>query len=719
MRVTEGAPAPLGATLLPGGPADALTVNIAIHTTLPDLSLVVFPPRAALVTRDPSHVIPFPGRTGLVLHVRLHAVPRDAAYGLHAPGASRLLSDPRARWLESPPAARWLRLEGEPLGPAPAPALRAFLASFPGLARLGVAHPFRPCRVAAPPAAAEFDWGPARPPRLPLADVVVYEAHVRALSPRGTFAAAAAALPYLRWLGVTALQLLPVFEFDETETGSDYELLRQDPQKRRGNCWGYAPASFFAPMNRYADEADGGPAGLKALVRACHEAGMELYLDVVYNHTAHAACPLHFLGVQADYYLGSRAGGAFTHANYSGCGHTFAANAPLGAELIVESLRWWVAEYRVDGFRLDAAGALCRDARGAPARRPRVLDAVCGDPVLRGAKMFVEGWDAGDAVGSPNFLLGRFPRGGRFCEWNPAFRDAARRFARGDPAAARAFCKALRGSPDLFGDGRGPREDRPLRAGHGVNYVACHDGLCLADVVGYRKRRNEDGYDEVSFNCGAEGETDDAGVLRLRARQARNLVFALAVARGVVMLHQGDEFGFSKRGNSNTWNDPELFAARLGERPAESTGCESLVVFVREMLRLRRELRHLRGDDFHAGLAWVDEHGRPRSSRRRDESAKGRPGFVGFWKKERGVGAGDACLYVAFNNSERDLAAKLPRDKEREIAWRKAVDTTWTDWRERDGAAEDVVESSEITVSRQSSVLYSGSWAGPSGQMGA
>lgn len=424
-------------------------------------------------------------------------------------------------------------------------------------------------------------------------------------------------------------------------------------------------------------------------------------------------------------------------------------------ELVKESLRWFVTEFHIDGFRIDAAGVLCRGRRGETLSDPEIIRHMCADPVLEKVKFIVEGWDAGDQVGSPNMLLGSkqgFPRGERFCEWNVEWRDAVRRFEKGEDGSARAFCKALRGSAHLFGDGRGIKKGRPLGAAHGVNFVSCHDGFCMRDVVSYRKRVNNDGYDDISFNSGAEGETNDAVINARRAQHLRNFMFYLAISRGIPMILQGDEVGFTKRGNSNPYNDPDLYAAKLPPVPQECGGMEDIVHFTKKMLDLRRSFKELRGIDFFARLKWVDQFGRERkrgstassTSRSREKGRVGREqprhgsknvvmedeknGLSQNQKRQtdslRSSRAGSLVsfeiqsddgsesLYVCINNSKMEAKAMLPIDSSG-TAWTKLVDTSSTYWRQQQpGTANtdnvELVGGHEITVERQSSVLYRG-----------
>lgn len=727
MKVSRGIAHPLGPSVVHlASQLPLLDVNFAVFARVPTLTLLLFPPlTSSCPVRDPYTSVPFKDRTGDVWHVLVHDLNPDVTYALTTPGAAnRILSDPYARWIESPGCEKWMTVEGENFKgeggcQESAQNAMAFLKSFPRLSGLQIKYPFTLCRFTAPEKSRRFDWGNDSAPSVGYENLIIYEAHVRALSHDGTFASAKTAIPYLKWLGITALQLMPVFEFNEVEMGamnSDYKLIsdqdvsRKAPVERPGNWWGYSPMSWFSPMNRYASRAGGGAAELKELVQALHENGIECFLDVVYNHSANASCSLHFLNVQQFYYIGKSKNDSFQHSNISGCGNTLSPNSPMMLQLVLDSLRWFVTEYRIDGFRIDAAGVLCRDPSGAPSSGPEVIDHICSDPVLKNVKLIVEGWDAGDQIGSGNMLLGSktgFPRGDRFCEWNVEWRDAVRRFFRGDKGSSKPFCKALRGSSTLFGVHNQVSKTRPLGAHHGVNFVACHDGFSMADVVSYRKRKNTDGYAEVSFNCGAEGDASDPQIRARRAQQLRNFVFALAVSRGVPMITQGDEFGFSKQGISNSWNNPQLFAATLPDSPQQCDSFESLILFTREMLKLRSSREVLTRSDFFSHLLWLDESGQPRSSRKQS-SPSAKIGYIAFSV----TGAEEEPeLFFAFNNGKHSISASLPYTTNTNIRWQKLVDT---------GSPASVVSERapcpaairDIIVSRQTCVLYEGSTPG-------
>jgi isoamylase len=700
-RVRAGRATPLGATIVTCA-AGKLVVNFAVHARPSGtLHLCLFPPISAApdatVTRDLlCPPIPLHACTGHVHHVEVSGIDVDCAYAYWIAGSPRLLLDPRARHVESPPARLWGRYEGERYRTggsvdgraSAAERVEEFIASHKSLAELGVKYPFRLARVTGPEASRLFDWGDDAPPRVPFKDLVVYEAHVRGLTAAlpaedvaphtpGTFAAAIKRLDYLRDLGVTAVQLMPIAEFNELERDPMDEL-RQLRRERGGadgeptrtlNVWGYAPLqpAAFVPMGRYGATPTSSPEELKLLVQAMHARGMECLLDVVYNHVAGASCSLHFLGVSADYFLMDG-----KHSNVSGCGNTLSANSPCMAALILDSLRWLTSEFRIDGFRIDAAGVLARDGAGKAMCGPAgsaVLTAIEGDPVLAGrVKLIVEPWDAGDGVGSPNFLMGKYPLRAAL-EWNPDFGRAVRRFLfRGDDGErgreyARAFCKAVRGSKAMYGG-------RPHGAAHSVNYLSCHDGFSLHDSASFAKRTNADGYeDPTTCNHGAEGPTTDARVNRLRARQLRNLMVALTVARGTPMLSQGCEAGLSKGGNNNCYDVDG--AANWLARDVESS---EFAAFTREALALRRTQQRLHGADFYDGLEWRAPSGRIRSR------GSGRRGGDGDVEAESAGFAGWTVgdLFVAFNAAGKRQAVTLP-GRGGDGAWRRLCDTAASD----------------------------------------
>ena len=396
-----------------------------------------------------------------------------------------------------------------------------------------------------------YDWEGDAPLGLPSSRMIVYEMHVGgftrhpnsgiAAERRGTYAGLIDKIPYLRDLGVTAVELLPVFQFDA-----------QDCPPGRVNYWGYAPVSFFAPHQAYSSRRD--PCGpideFRDMVKALHRAGLEVILDVVFNHTAegdHRGPTLSFRGLDdGTYYLFER--DRSRYANYSGTGNTLNANHPIVRRMILDSLRYWVEEMHVDGFRFDLASILARDSEGHPMPSPPVLWDIETDPVLAGTKLIAEAWDAAGLYQVGSFV------GDSWKEWNGRFRDDFRSFFRGEEGYVRRVADRLLGSPDIYG-----HEER--EAEQSVNFITCHDGFTLNDLVSYDRKHNEpngednrDGTnDNRSWNCGVEGPTDDPAVEALRNRQVKNFFTVTFMALGMAMIWMGDEVRRTQRGNNNAY----------------------------------------------------------------------------------------------------------------------------------------------------------------------
>ncbi len=396
----------------------------------------------------------------------------------------------------------------------------------------------------------DYDWHGDLPLRRPFAQTVIYELHLRGFTchpssgvpepRRGCFAGLVDKIPYLRELGVTAVELMPVFQFDP-----------RDAPPGQLNYWGYAPISFFAPHAGYASRP--GPLAVRDefrdMVRAFHRAGLEVILDVVFNHTAEGDEHGPTFGLRgldnATYYLLDAAGG---YANHSGCGNTLNANHAVVRRLIVDSLRYWVQVMHVDGFRFDLASILSRDEYGQPVANPPVLWDIESDPVLAGTKLIAEAWDAAGL-----YQVGRFV-GERWKEWNGMFRDDVRAFVRGDAGMVVPLANRLLGSPDLYGA-------RPREPAQSINFVTSHDGFTLQDLVSYNGKHNQrngegnrDGSDHnLSWNCGVEGPSDDPAVQALRRRQVKNLLAINLLSLGTPMLLMGDEMGRTQQGNNNAY----------------------------------------------------------------------------------------------------------------------------------------------------------------------
>jgi glycogen operon protein len=400
----------------------------------------------------------------------------------------------------------------------------------------------------------DFDWNNDQPLNLPFEDLVIYEAHVRGFTKSessgvtfpGTFAGIREKIPYLKDLGINCLELLPIFQFNEL----DNDRVNPTTSERIRNYWGYNTVGFYAPHAGFAATNSMGTQvdELKALVKELHRNGIEIMLDVVFNHTAEGnenGPTISFRGLDnSTYYMLSPHG---EYLNFSGCGNTFNCNHPVVRDFVLNCLRYWVAEYHIDGFRFDLASIMGRSTEGDPLPNPPLLESLAMDPVLAKTKLIAEAWDAGGL-----YQVGSFPAYGRWAEWNGKFRDCVRKSLKSDLGQIPELAKRLIGSPDVY-PVRGPTAS--------VNFVTCHDGFTLADLVSYNDKHNtangennSDGTNEnYSWNCGIEGPTDDVQVLNLRHRQIKNALAMLFLSQGVPMLLMGDEAGRSQQGNNNAY----------------------------------------------------------------------------------------------------------------------------------------------------------------------
>jgi glycogen operon protein len=451
-----------------------------------------------------------------------------------------------------------------------------------------------------------YDWEGDRPLNRPLAESVIYEAHVRGFtqSPTsrarnpGTFAGLIEKIPYLKDLGITAVELLPVFDFDETD------VLRVVDGKPLHNFWGYSTIGYFAPQSFYCLEPElgGHLREFRDLVKAMHKAGIEVILDVVFNHTdeGNHQGPLYcFKGIDnRSYYLLVPSAPQY-YMDFSGCGNTLNCNHPLSQKLIIDCLRYWVREYHVDGFRFDEGSILSRGEDGAPAIHPPLVWQIELDEDLADTKLIAEAWDAAGL-----YQIGHFP-GDRWAEWNGRYRDDVRRFVKGEPGMVGAIASRLGGSPDIYQE----RGGSPLNT---LNFVTCHDGFTLNDLVSYNQKHNEangesnrDGInDNLSWNCGVEGDSDDANIDWLRDRQVRNFLAVLLVSRGVPMFVAGDEVRRSQKGNNNAYcqdNEISWFDWTLVDKHSD------LLRFCRNMIHFRKMHPAVRRDQFFNGS--LNDHG--------------------------------------------------------------------------------------------------------------
>jgi isoamylase len=462
----------------------------------------------------------------------------------------------------------------------------------------------------------DFDWEGEHPLELPAEDLVIYEMHVRSFTAHpsagvkspGTFAAVRAKIPYLKELGVNCVEFMPIYEFDE------FENSRPNPHTNDMllNYWGYSTVGFFAPKAGYAATGRLGMQvdELKTLVKELHRNGIEVILDVVFNHTAEGneyGPTISFRGIDnKTYYMLTPDGYYF---NFSGTGNTLNCNNPIVRNMVLDCLRYWAAEYHVDGFRFDLAAILGRDQNGAPLSNPPLLESLAYDPILAKCKLIAEAWDAGGL-----YQVGSFPAFGRWAEWNGKYRDGVRRFIKGDPGMVGDMAQRVQGSPDLYASaGRG--------AAASINFITCHDGFTLADLVSYNDKHNDangeenrDGAnDNNSWNCGWEGPTDDPEVTSLRVRLMKNAMAILLISRGVPMILMGDEMGRSQYGNNNAYcHDNDLNWLDWGLRRTN----DELFRFVRLMIAFRnahpvlRSAQHFRNADYvGSGYPDISWHG--------------------------------------------------------------------------------------------------------------
>ena len=570
-RFRVGRPLPFGARRVPGG------VNFAIYSsTATACTLVLF----RQGEKKPMIEIPFPEdfRTGDVWAMTVFGLDEeDLEYGFRLAGpwdpqhgqrfdVTTILCDPYAHALGG--RLRWRQLPD-------------FTDPYQHRARL---------------AFEDFDWAGDHQLERPIQNVVIYEMHLRGFTAHpsaksnapGAYAGLIEKIPYLRELGVNCVELLPVFEFDEWENhrrspdGGDVLL----------NYWGYSTVGFFAPKAGYAATGALGMQNdeFKNLVKRLHHEGIEVILDVVFNHTAEGdqrGPTISFRGIDnRTYYMLGPEG---SYMNLSGTGNTLNCNHPVVRNLVLDCLRYWVATYHVDGFRFDLASILGRAQDGTPLANPPLLESLAFDPILSKTKLIAEAWDAAGL-----YQVGSFPAYGRWAEWNGKFRDDVRRFAKGDAGLTPAIAQRIMGSPDLYA-GRGPCAS--------VNFITCHDGFTLRDLFSYDGKHNgdngednRDGSDDNhSWNCGVEGPTGDAAVNRLRLQLSKNALAILLLARGVPMLLMGDEVGRTQRGNNNAYcqdNPISWFDWSLTQSNGE------LFRFVRSLLAFRHKHPVLRSNTF-------------------------------------------------------------------------------------------------------------------------
>jgi len=472
-----------------------------------------------------------------------------------------------------------------------------------------------------------FAWDNDVHPEIPLEELIIYETHVRGftrdpsshVNHPGTFLGMIEKIPHFIELGVNAVELLPVHTFNERE----FSTINPSTGKQLCNYWGYSTANFFTPMRCY-----GTPEDLKTLIKELHRNKIEIILDVVYNHTSEGSCPNYyhsFRGIDnAIYYIRDVDG----YQNYSGCGNTLNCNHPIVQQLIIDSLRTFVVDYHVDGFRFDLAPILTRGLDGSPMKAPPLIDKISRDPILGLSKLIAEPWDVGGL-----YQVGSFPSK-KFGEWNDQFRDQIRHFIRGTGDKG-IIKQKLTGSPELY---RSPYTS--------YNFVTIHDGFSMYDLVSYNQKHNEingeknqDGTNNnISWNCGVEGTTYDREILTLRKRQVRNFFVALLLSQGIPMILMGDEYGHTKQGNNNTWCQDNALNYFLWDKLAEN---HDLFLFVAKLISIRKAFL-MQGE-----VQWYDEPDMP---------------FLAYMFNN--------TLLIAFNPSAHPFMWKLPKKK-----WKCLIDT--------------------------------------------
>jgi len=647
--ISPGQPLPLGVT----STAEGLNFSIVSkHATA--VSLVLF----AIGEPEPFLELPLDDtyfRTGHIWHIALAGLERGFEYGwrldrqplrrdrFHWYDPSRVMVDPYARAIST------VKVDGREVR-------RSIYAE------------------------STFDWKFVRQPRIPLEEKVIYEVHVRGFTRDpssgvrhpGTYRGFVEKIPYLKELGVTTVELLPVYEFDESTVNPE---IPDELRASLTNYWGYNPICFFAPMAQYAADGQHGEQvdEFKMLVRELHRAGIEVLLDVVFNHTAEGSgepgTPMHcFRGIDnSTYYMLDPETGAYL--DFTGCGNTLNCNHPVVREMVLDTLRYWGGQMEVDGFRFDLASVLSRGRDGRVLADPPLIETIAADPVLADLTLIAEAWDAAGL-----YQVGTFPSWGRWCEWNGPFRDDVRQFLRGDGFAAN-LASRLSGSADLYQ----PSDRHPH---HSINFVTCHDGFTLADLFAYDRKHNErngennrDGTDaNFSWNCGIEGPTDDPAVKALRDRQAKNALTILFLSQGVPMLLAGDEFGRTQRGNNNAYchdNEISWIDWSLPEKNAE------MLRFTKQLIAFRKAHPALRRTRFFTGRGSKD-------SQRPDISWHGvRLSSPDFGPSSRSLAmhlAGehaprpDCDIYFAANAWTGELEFELP-PAPKGSKWLRVIDT--------------------------------------------
>lgn len=665
-----------GATVIPGG------VSFTVHSQhATSFKLALFERQA----EEPYAILPFPEsyRVGNVYSMIVFGVDIEAfeyAYlvdGPYEPRKGQIFDD--SNYLLDP-----------------------YAKAVTGQSEWGVTPPYG-MTYRARVVSSDFDWKKSRSPHIPMEDLIIYELHVRGFTKDkssnvkhpGTFNGLKEKIPYLKELGVNAVELMPIFEFDEMSG------MRNHKGKRLYDYWGYNPISFFAPNTAYNSDIEYNHEGteLKKMIKKLHDNGIEVILDVVFNHTAEGneqGPSINLKGFDNSvYYMLTPDGQYF---NFSGCGNTLNCNHPIVRRMIIDCLRHWVIEYRIDGFRFDLASILGRNEDGSPMNNPPLLQNLAFDPVLSEVKLIAEAWDAGGL-----YQVGSFPDWNRWSEWNGKYRDDLREYLKGEPGLSHTVCDRIAGSVDLY-----PPESRSNSAS--VNFLTCHDGFTLYDLYSYNEKHNEangwnntDGEnDNHAWNCGIEGETDDPRVIKLRHRMIRNAFTTLLMSRGTPMITQGDEFLRTQFGNNNAYcqdNEISWVDWTLKEKN------QDMVNFVKRLITIRKSHPILRRQTQPA------KSGYPPYSKHGVDAW-----YLSDWEAVRvhGVmfsgrditGEKDDYCYIAMNSHWENHMLELPTLPE-PYQWQLHVDTSRPTTRACILAEHlEPIESSHVEIEGRSSLVF-------------
>lgn len=543
----------------------------------------------------------------------------------------------------------------------------------------------------------DFDWGDCMQPLTPMEDIIIYELHVRGftMDPSsgvrfpGTFDGIREKVPYLKALGVTAVELMPIFEFDEMHDKREYN------GQQLIDYWGYNTVNYFSPNTAYCSRPEYNKEGneLKRLVKYLHENGIEVFLDVVFNHTAEGneQGPIFsFKGIDNNiYYILTPEG---YYYNFSGCGNTLNCNHPIVRQMIIDCLRYWVVAYRIDGFRFDLASILGRAKDGSPMSQPPLLESLAFDPILGSVKLIAEAWDAAGM-----YQVGSFPSWNRWVEWNGKYRDDLRSFLKGDDYKAQVAANRISGSPDIYDP-----EDRGCFAS--VNFITCHDGFTLHDLYTYNNKHNEangwnntDGAnDNYSWNCGVEGETDIKEVNDLRARLVKNACVVLMLSRGIPMFLAGDEFGNTQFGNNNAYCHDDIISW-LDWNLLEKN--KDLFAFFQYMIWYRKHHRIIRVDTEMCSLNYppISHHGLQPFWPDYNSNKH----YVGIMYAGRNRRGDDELVYMAINAFWEPQTVTLPQTPEGKRFY-VAIDTN----REQSVLQDVIPVQGQVTVMPRSVMVF-------------